>query len=76
MHEGKNAMDRVVVGALKLARTGKFEDVAAIERELMSAGLSQSEALALNAPAIRLMIDGACDRQLQLNGRSGHVSDG
>jgi hypothetical protein len=46
---------------LKLAQTGEFEDATSIERELISAGFSTFEVLALNAPAVRFMIDGACD---------------
>jgi hypothetical protein len=61
MLERIHPKDRVVTHALKLAQTGEFEDATSIERELISAGFSTFEVLALNAPAVRFMIDGACD---------------
>jgi hypothetical protein len=50
---------RVVKLAYELAQTGKFEDMAAIERELASVGLSE-ELRALDRPGIRAVINEAC----------------
>jgi hypothetical protein len=58
---------RAVSVALELAKTGKFKDAPEIERELMAQGLSVFDAVALNRPGVRVVVDGACS-----NGRKQH----
>jgi hypothetical protein len=43
-----------------MAETGNFLDATSIERELVLAGHSSYEVVALNRPAVRILIDKAC----------------
>jgi hypothetical protein len=57
---GGNPIDRIVTLALAMAETGKYSDATSIERELLAAGHSVYEAVALNRPAVRVLLDKAC----------------
>ena len=50
---------RVVKLAYELASTGKFEDYAAVERELVALGYG-NETPSLERPGIRVVLDEAC----------------
>ena len=52
-------LTRVFKLAYELAQTGKFEDIAAIERELTSAGLA-AELHSLEMPGIRAVLSDVC----------------
>lgn len=55
----REAVARAPTIALELARTGKFDDVAAIERELVKVGYPADGIRSLERP-IRVAINGAC----------------
>jgi hypothetical protein len=56
----REAVARAPTIALELARTGKFDDVAAIERELVKVGYPADGIRSLERPIIRVAINGAC----------------
>jgi hypothetical protein len=60
MHYRRNPVAHVVKLALALAETGKFEDSASIQRELIDAGCAVEEVLVLDGLGLRILIDSAC----------------
>lgn len=60
MNDHREAVARAATIALEMARTGKFEDVAAVERELVKLGYPADGIRSLERPIIRIAINGAC----------------
>jgi hypothetical protein len=59
MVQQQDRLTRVVKLAYELAQTGKFEDVAAVERELVTLGYEE-ETSSLKSPGLRVVIDEVC----------------
>jgi hypothetical protein len=55
----QDRLRRVVKLAYELAQTGKFENVAAVESELVALGYAE-ETLLLQSPGLRVVIDEVC----------------
>jgi hypothetical protein len=59
MVQQQDRLTRVIKLAYELAQTGKFEDVAAVERELVAVGYGQ-DIHSLERPGIRIVLDEVC----------------
>jgi hypothetical protein len=71
MAQQHDRLSRIIKLAYQLARTGRFEDIAAVERRIVALGYEE-EAASLESPGVRVMIDEICATRRDSSGPGWH----